>query len=315
MNVLIVGYGSIGQRHARLFRQLGCCIGVVTRRLGEVHLNESEGFPTLEAAMQAKAWDIIVIANKTSEHLRTLEELARSEYAGDILVEKPIFDHPARLSGLDEARIHVAYQFRFHPLIVKIRELIEGQRLLSVHMYVGQYLPTWRPGRDYTTNYSVSKATGGGVLRDLSHEIDLMQVLFGSWRRLTAIGGKYSHLAGDSDDLFSLLIETDRCPMVNMHMNYLDRISQREIIINTDQMTIRADLVRGNLQVNQEDMVQITLDRDETYLSQHTALINRDYQRLCSYREGMEVIRIICAAEQAAAERAWVYADDMHNLC
>jgi predicted dehydrogenase len=315
MNVLIVGYGSIGQRHARLYRQLGCRVGVVTRRLSVVTLPESEGYATLEAAMQAKAWDIIVIANRTSEHLQTLEELARWQYTGDILVEKPIFDRPVLLSLHDEMRIYVAYNLRFHPIIAKLRELIEGQRLLSAQMYVGQYLPTWRPGRDYTQNYSVSKAAGGGVLRDLSHELDLIQVLFGSWCRLTAIGGKYSHLQGDSDDLFSLLIETDRCPMINVSMNYLDRISQREIIINTDQLTMKADLVKGSLQINQEDVTNIQLDRDSTYLSQHIAMMKRDYRHLCSYTEGLEVVKIIYAAEKAATERTWVYADDMHNLC
>lgn len=32
MNVLIIGYGSIGQRHAGLFEDLGCKVGVVSGR-------------------------------------------------------------------------------------------------------------------------------------------------------------------------------------------------------------------------------------------------------------------------------------------
>lgn len=315
MNVLVIGYGSIGQRHARLYRQLGCSVGVVTRRLENVDLHGAEGYRTVETAVQSRQWDIIVIANKTSEHLATLDELVRHRFTGDILVEKPIFDSFESRPEFEEMSIYVAYNLRFHPLIVKLDKLLENERLLSVNMYVGQYLPTWRPGRDYTQNYSISRADGGGVIRDLSHEIDLMQHLFGKWRSLTAIGGKYSHLEGDSDDLFSLMVETDCCPMINLHMNYMDRVSQRKIIVNTDRSTIVLDLIKGSLRVNQEDPIYVHLERDETYLSQHMAMIKRDYGKLCSYEEGLEVVRIICAAERAANERSWVYADDLHNLC
>ena len=39
-------------------------------------------------------------------------------------------------------------------------------------------LPTWRKG-DYTKSVSAKKKYGGGVINELSHELDLMLYLFG----------------------------------------------------------------------------------------------------------------------------------------
>ena len=38
----------------------------------------------------------------------------------------------------------------------------------------------WRPKQDYHTSYSAYKNKGGGVLLDLSHELDYATWIFGS---------------------------------------------------------------------------------------------------------------------------------------
>ncbi|QMV41699.1 Gfo/Idh/MocA family protein [Cohnella cholangitidis] len=310
MNVLIIGYGSIGERHAELFEKLGCKVGVVSSR---DPIEKYQYFRTTKSAMMKSDWDWVVISNRTVEHYLTLNELIRLNYTGSILVEKPIFESPKEFAHLPLEKIFVSYNLRFHPCIQKLRYLLQGETLLSAQFYVGQYLPGWRPGQDYRQTYSASKAMGGGVLRDLSHELDLVLWLLGKWNWVTAIGGTYSQLELDSDDVFALLVQTEHCPVVNVQLNYIDRIAQRKIIINTERHTFAIDLINSTISVDgTEERMETT--RNTTYVAQHERIVNGEYEQICTFREGIEVMRLIDAAETSASQKVWMKNEAMHNM-
>ena len=209
---LVVGYGSIGQRHARRLASLGCDVGVCSRR----DVNAQPLFSTLTHALAEFAPDYVVLASQTDEHAGNLQDLASAGFTGSVLVEKPLFDHPSPLPDHRFAALNVAYNLRLHPLIVRLRETLVGQKICSFQVYVGQYLPTWRPGTDYRQSYSASKSQGGGVLRDLSHDLDYTTWMLGGWRHLTAQGGHVSDLEITSDDCFMVMMDTPHCPLVSL---------------------------------------------------------------------------------------------------
>ena len=223
-----------------------------------------------------------------------------------VLVEKPLFFSNVSFSENHKSQVCVAYNLRFHRLLQQLFTIIKNQSVLSVHVYVGQYLPDWRPEEDYRQSYSVSSALGGGVLKDLSHELDYLSWLFGPWKALTALGGHYSSLIGDSDDVFCLLLKLERCPAVVLQMNYLDRTSRREIIINTDKHTYHLDFVKHLFSCDQESVTSYSLERDETYLSQHRDMLENHGKSCCSLLEGLEVLRMIDAAENSAGSQRWI---------
>ena len=102
-----------------------------------------------------------------------------------------------------------------------------NEKILSAHAHVGEWLPGWRPGRDYRDSNSAKKSDGGGVLRDLSHEIDYVLWLFGACRQLVAVAGHSSSLEIDSEDQASLLMKMESDSTVYVHLNYLDRPARR----------------------------------------------------------------------------------------
>lgn len=301
MKALVVGYGSIGSRHARLLRDLGCDVAVVSRRA----IDHTPCYTTLPSALKAQQPEYVVIASRTHEHAATIEALVAGAFRGVVLVEKPLYESPRVLPRHGFKNLYVAYNLRFHPVVQAVRQHLQGERVVSAHAYVGQYLPDWRPGADYRCSYSARRAEGGGVLRDLSHELDYVQWLLGPWRSLTAAGGHHSNLEIDSDDVFALQMVTARCPVVTVNMNYLDRVGQRRLVINTDAHTLRADLMAGTLEVDGE-LRRFEVGRDDTYVRQHQAVLASDESTLCSAEEGLEVVRLIDAAERAAAGKIWV---------
>lgn len=302
MKALVIGYGSIGARHARILSQrLGCDTAVLSSR----DVDFPRVYHCLEEALVQYVPDYVVIANQTNLHYETLSRLALAGFAGRVLIEKPIFETGRSMPTAMFKHVAVAYNLRFHPLIRKLRERVAGANVLSVNAYVGQYLPTWRPTEDYRRSYSSSRIQGGGVLRDLSHELDYLTWLFGEWESLSTLGGHFSSLEIDSDDLFVLLAQTSRCAAMTVQMSYLDRSATRRVTVNTPDYTIEINLIGGTISVDGK-VEMISVERDFSYVEMHQAYLYGNPGELCSVEEGLRLLDMIEGAELANRTSSWV---------
>lgn len=302
-SALVVGLGSIGARHARLLAEIGGRVAAVSARRDD-EVADLPVYAGLEEGLAGWRPDYVVIANSTVRHAATLCSLAAAGYAGLVLVEKPLFALPAPLPDHRFAGLYVGYNLRFHPVLRALAGRLEGARALTAQIYVGSYLPDWRPGRDYRRTASASAAEGGGALRDLSHELDYAGWLFGRPTGVAAMGGRVGGLEIDTDDAFGLLLETPGCPVVTVQMNYLDRRHVRQVSVVTDAGTLVADVVAGTL-ADGEAVVEFACGRDDTYRAMHRAVLTGQGGDACTAAEGLGVVDLIAAAERAAATRTW----------
>jgi predicted dehydrogenase len=300
-SALVIGYGSIGARHARILGELGCQTAVLSQRDVPFPLV----FKNIQQALDQHVPGYVVIANATDQHYRSLETIAGLGYRGKVLVEKPIFESLQPVPAHSFSHAGVAYNLRLHPIIQKLKSLLKDEKVISVQAYVGQYLPDWRPGTDYRSSYSADSARGGGVLRDLSHELDYLGWLFGPCLRVAALGGHMSSLEINSDDTFSMLLSTTRCPIVSVQLNYLDRNARRVIVVNTNNHTFEADLIRGTFTLDRE-ITTVAIDRDGTYRTMHDAMLRGAAEDVCSLDEGLATLQLINAATLADRQLEWI---------
>jgi predicted dehydrogenase len=301
MKALVIGYGSIGQRHVRLLNELGCKTAVISTR----QIDYSPLYSKIEDGLAGHQPEYVVIANSTGEHYRAFAKLADLGYNGAVLVEKPLFHCMHETKPNKFMQTYVAYNLRFHPVIQRLKTLLAGQEIISVLAYVGQYLPDWRPQRDYRQSYSAMKDQGGGVLRDISHELDYLIWLLGGWNRLAALGGHFSPLKIDSEDTIALIMETPLCPAVSLQLNYLDRMTRRFIVVNTAEHTIEADLIGGTITLGCSTE-KFNIEKNMTYRQMHQSILEGGCDTLCSFKEGVEVIRLIEAVEISIEQKRWV---------
>jgi CMP-N,N'-diacetyllegionaminic acid synthase len=294
VKALIVGYGSIGQRHYDVLSSMRVfdAIHVVTSQM----LQDITTFKTLESVCDIKSYDYFVIASETNKHLSQLIYLDTHVKNKTILCEKPIFD-TYQNTQLPNNAIYVGYVLRFHPIFEQLKSLLGTETPIAVSIRAGSYLPSWRPQRDYRTLYSASKEQGGGVLLDLSHEIDYAQWLFGPLSLLGAYQSKISDLEIDSDDITVITAQTSHNASITITLDYISKIPLREIVIHTNTQTLIVDMIANTLKIGALDgeIETITLEpfeRNELFIKMHHSALS-DKTDLCTLSEGLSVMKTI----------------------
>lgn len=301
MNALVIGYGSIGKRHVAVLKDLGLNVSVVSRRGSQ----DENVYQSIKEAFQNNNYDYIVIANETVAHFLTFKTVAELGYGGKLLIEKPLFLSEETVPK-EFSEAYVAYNLRFHPLIDHLKNLLGNEEVINVNAYVGQYLPDWRPNTDYTKTYSAFPEQGGGVLRDLSHELDYLMMIFGEWKELIAVSSKISNLDIQSEDHVQILYKVKNSQTrVALELNYLDRIVQRYMTVQTNTKTIRVDFIANTINCNGEITQLGAIDRNYTYEKQHKDILG-DAIACCDINEGLKVMKMINAIEKSSKLKEWV---------
>ena len=293
LSTLVIGYGSIGKRHVEILekRNKVSSIAILTRQ-------RNLPYKTISSLDEISSLnpDYIIIASPTNQHFGQLMFIEENFKGKKILVEKPIF-HSVFDLKIASNEVYVGYNLRFHPMLNKIKTVCEGKDIWTMNVFCGSFLPDWRPDRDYRESYSAKKESGGGVLLDLSHELDYIQWLAGPLEIDYVVNGKISNLAITSDDYFSFSGRGQYDTYININLNYFTRKPIRRIIIDGQDISIQADLIENNLNII-EDGKELHFswsdhNINDTYEAQHQAVINGDLNNICTYKEGLRIINLI----------------------
>lgn len=304
----IIGMGSIGQRHARNLYKLGIKdIAALRTNRGVMKalpddlkfVKEFSG----EDDFYNNNLDGVIIANPTSLHLEAA--LPALQKGLKTFIEKPITENAenaCRLEKFSESII-VGYCLRFSNYIKIIKNFIdEGNlgKLYKASFYRSYYLPKWHPYADYRLEYTAQKKLGGGVIRTLSHEIDLMHFLFGEVESANGLVDKISDLDIDTDDFCFFTCKMKQGGRVNFEMDFLslDYINRAEIIGSNGRLAYdMRDVTFTKMDGEKEILHVFTSDEvDGMYLDQmkdFLRFIDEGKSLNCSFKDAVAVLNII----------------------
>ncbi|MCD4861822.1 L-glutamine-D-fructose-6-phosphate isomerase subunit, partial [Campylobacter coli] len=210
-----------------------------------------------------------------------------------ILVEKPLFEKVQNFTS-SKNHIYVAYLLRFHPVIVALKKLLKGEKIYFASLVCNSYLPHWR-ALDYRQNYSAKKELGGGVLLDLSHEIDLAFFLFGNLELIYSQNAKISELDITSDDFAFLALKNSQEAKIHIELDYFSKFNKREITIHTLEKSFKADLINNKIEIYHKDQSQKILnfenDTIKTLQNLHHAVFEKD-KELCDLKQALKVLEL-----------------------
>jgi len=130
------------------------------------------------------------------------------------------------------------------------------------------------------------------VLRDMSHELDYAAWIFGPLVADAARGGRLGDLDLDVEDTVGIIAHAPRCPLLMLHLTYLDHRAERRVRVTTRRHTIDADLLRWTITDGDESM-RYDIDWDATYLDVHRAALGDAAQDLCTVPEAVATVELL----------------------
>lgn len=317
ISVLIIGCGSIGLRHAKVLKEYLQIdqIDFVTKRLDQKFF---KCFKSVDNVENISKYSYFIIANETHLHLETLKLINSLVSDKTILVEKPLFHKTTTNINLKN-RVFVAYQLRYHPVIQKTFSLLENENVFSVNLIAGQYLPFWRPAIDYRSSYSANISTGGGVLNDLSHEIDYFSWMFGRISEVQGYTGQISNLQIDSDDVLLICGRTEKNICFLMQLDYISKIYFRKLVIHTENVTIFSDIDNLEIRVAGKANISKTFkfpdwDVNNSYSEMHKSILKDGASSCCDYINGFCIVESIESIRKQVKE-VGKHGNPLYNLC
>ncbi|WP_270965645.1 Gfo/Idh/MocA family protein [Campylobacter upsaliensis] len=291
---LIIGFGSIGKKHFLALKTLGFEVSVVSKSANESLFKEFGEFEIYRSlkGLDLNEFELFIIANITTKHYKTLQFLDKRLKNKSILVEKPLFEKNYSFKESGKNRIFVAYLLRFHSVIMQLRELLKDEKPYFASLECDSYLPKWR-SVDYRQNYSAKKKLGGGVLLDLSHELDLALFLFGTLKLKFAQVQKISELEIKSDD-FSFLALEKKGLKVHIRLNYFSKFEKRQIIIHTEKLSLSVDLREAKISIFKENESEILNYESDTIslLARLQEAVLRKDESLCTLKEAKRLLKL-----------------------
>lgn len=295
LKVCIIGFGSIGQKHYKILKSIKQVseILIISKHFKSKNYNISS---SLNDTLKFNP-DYIVVASPTSDHYDNLKFFINHFENKKILVEKPLFNKVRNIKKFNNNKIFVGYNLRFHKVIKYIKEKLYDKKIFYVNCVCHSYLPNWR-NYDYRLSSSAKINKGGGVLLDLSHEINYLYMFFRDLKIKHIISKKISNLEIDSEDFSIISLLSKKNININLSLNYFTKFAERKIHIIGENIEIYGDLLNNIVKLNYNKRNKKisfgSSDLNYTYLDMHKEILfSKKSIYSSNFVDGLETQKII----------------------
>jgi predicted dehydrogenase len=272
MNILIVGLGTIAQKHILALKDSGQFFCLYALRSSTSAIN-IEGIINVYSIRELDNIPIrfAIISNPTSEHKKTILSLLSLHCP--LFIEKPLY-HQLEIENLPDKikqadiLTYIACNLRFLDCLKYVKDKIDAKdkRINEVNVYCGSYLPKWRSG-DFHKHYSAIPELGGGVHLDLIHELDYLYWIFNMPVNIRSVFRNNSSLNIKSVDYANYYLEYDKF-CVNVILNYYRRDYKRTFEIVFEDETWIINLTKNEIVCNNNVIFSSNQKITDTYSEQ-----------------------------------------------
>jgi predicted dehydrogenase len=321
MRFLIVGLGSIGRRHLKNIR--------LTMPHAHITVWRQHAQPTqapdndladhtvyqMADALDQKP-DVALICSPATRHIDTALQMA--EQGIHLFVEKPLSHSLANVDRLlllcqqQKLILMVGYNLRFNRPLMAAKSALDNGRIgrpVSVRVEVGQHLPDWRPEANYRHGVSAQRNLGGGVLLELSHELDYVRWLMGEVKAVQAQIDHLSDLEIDVEDIAEIGLRFADGTIGSVHLDMIQRPPMRMCRIVGTESVLEWDGIANCSRVYNvksggwQQLAADTQDRNAMYVDEIRHLvtcIQGETTPIVTGEDGRRILEIIAAARESA---------------
>jgi predicted dehydrogenase len=308
MNILLLGLGSIGQRHLRNIYKLNKKTNffairkkfftpLLTNKNKAINGNvekkyKIKSFKNLDKFRKSGAKiDAAFICTPSKFHVDEAIWLIKNNI--NVFVEKPLgssLKNINKLKKLIKSKPHLkcmmGYQLKFNPIILKLKDLIKSNtigQIYNIFINHGEHINDFHPYEDYKNSYAARKELGGGVVLSQIHEIDYLLFLFEKYK-VKIINTVTSYISdlkiNVEDNLISnfLLKKAKKKTICTMYLNFFEKPKRREILLIGKKGKIECDLNKGKIKINKNNSVKefaFKFDRNKIFIKQVKYFLTR----------------------------------------
>ena len=319
--IAFVGLGSIASKHLKILEKHFPHIEVfiVTKRNVTSTINKEKKYIIFKNinSLKNKKIDAFFITSPSNEHYKAIKILSKEK--NNFFIEKPIFHKIYNtsltknlLSKKNNSLIQIGYVFRHDDLIKKFKSLISKKYLgqtLKVDIYCGSDLNQWRPDSKISKSITLDKQRGGGVLLELSHEIDYCLWIFGKTKCLHANLMKSGKFKSNVDDTANIFLTNSKGSSIYIHLNFWQKNPERYCKVYGTNGEIKMDLVNRQIEVKTKKLskkysFKSTLkDAYTNQLKNFFRNIDNNKKSSVSIKEGIDVLLMINQIKSLAKEQ------------
>jgi predicted dehydrogenase len=315
MKILVIGCGSIGQRHIKNLRSLGYdnidAVDTDSSNLETVRndLNVRHCFTDHISAFKKNGhYDAGLVLTPPVSHIPIALDLAKRGI--NLFIEKPLSNSMERVDDLlievekNNIIAMVGYNQRFTAGIQELKKNIKKVgKIHFIRAEIGQYLPDWRQSQDYRKNYTARRELGGGILLDGSHEIDYVLWLVNKEvRHISGFQNRLSNLEINVEDCVDIYLRFEDGIVATIHMDMIERGYNRYCKIVGEKGTIKWDFTSKTLSFHDgehgTDSLEVfdSFDPNQSYVDEMKHFIgclNNGHKPEPSLQDAVKVLEIV----------------------
>ncbi len=318
-SILIIGCGSIGERHLRCFEHTGRCAVMAcdTNPTLAASIRERYGVPVYESPDTALAEGkptAAVICTPAHLHLPMALRLLKSDH--HLLIEKPLAIETSLVGDVRDALakteryVGIAYVYHSMPWIAGARSFLrEGSlgKILHASAVAGQHFPTFRPA--YRDIYYARHEHGGGAIQDaLTHVVNAMEWMIGPCTRVFCDAAHQSLEGVTVEDTVNVSARHGEV-LVSYAMTQFQAPNENTLTIHGQRGSVKIEGHHqrwGTLMQGEKEWTWHTtpvLERDELFIAQAHAFldgIEGKNTTLCTFEEAVQTLKFNQAALRSA---------------
>jgi predicted dehydrogenase len=259
--LLICSQGSIGRKYTSLILDYWPEIQIGINSSKSIYdLFEKEKINFAHSSFdECIKWkpDAVIISNPANYHIDYAIECMKKNIP--VLVEKPVGignEHENKKRKILDLSEHcvalVGYVLRYEESYEIIKNILFKENLGKLEccrFICSSWLPDWRKGIDYRKTVSARKELGGGVLLELSHELDLALSLLGNINLNKTILSKSGKLDIDVEDIAFMTGESKNCKEIKFELDFCSKKPIRIVTIEGSLGRILWDLNKRKLKL------------------------------------------------------------------
>jgi predicted dehydrogenase len=317
--VAVIGLGNIATRHRHnlrlLFPDVELLVMSASGRVPKESINECDGIATsIKELIQAQV-ELVIVASPAPFHAQ--HSIPFIEAGIPTFIEKPVTtsvgDAEAikRAIELHKTPVSIGYCLRYLPSAQKLKVLLESGligTLYNANIEIGQYLPDWRPNKNYRDSVSAQKKLGGGALFELSHELDYAQWLLGPLDVKHSILRSSEELALDVDDMADIIALTESGAVATIHLDFLQRKTHRQCSLVGSEGRIDWDLMLNQLTLTTATDTSVLYsdpkwDKNQMYLAMiedFIQMVEKNKHTCINFIEAIRTVSLIDEIKQQA---------------